>query len=160
MIQRQDSRQHIRQIDFMFYHEKEIRRAVEDAKNERETPDIRNGSGLPDPTASEAIKWLTPVKSVLIGGHDEEINGQMVVIGAQEVKYPERWLTVIDETYAWCKRQKDCRYEIARRMYSGSSYIKICMELNISQATISLIFEKVRARATILAYRLDLISLD
>ena len=157
MVQRQDSRPYIRQIDFMFYHEKEIRRAVEDARNERETPDIRNGSGLPDPTASEAIKLLTPVKSVLIGGHDEEVNGQMVVIDAQEVQYPERWLTVIDQTYAWCKEQPGLHYEVARRRYSGEFYTKSCIALSMCEKNFFILLEKVRTQATHYAVQLGLI---
>lgn len=158
MAQRQDSRPYIRQIDFMFYHEAEIRRAVEDAKEERETPDIRNGSGLPDPTASEVIKRLTPVKSVLIGGREKEIKGEMTLIDATEVKYPERWLEVIDRTYSWCKAQAGDHYEIARRRYSCEDYRKICRELCIDAAKISRVLELVRQEARAHAIELGLIS--
>ena len=160
MVQRQSSKPYIRQIEFMFYHEKEIRRAVEDARNECETPDIRNGSGLPDPTASEAIKHLTPVKSVLIGGRDEEINGQMVVIGAQEVKYPELWLTVIDKTYAWCKHQPGRHYEVARRRYGGEHYAKTHQDLSISEPSCYWLLNKIRMYAALQAAQLNLIYVD
>lgn len=144
----------------MFYHEREIRKAVEDAREERETPDIRNGSGLPDPTVGEVIRRLTPVKSVFIGGNEIEINGQMTVVDAVEVKYPERWLTVIDKTYAWCKRQAGCHYEAARKRYLGQGYVAICMALNISQNVFFSLIEKIRMYAAIQAAQLNLICVD
>lgn len=130
------------------------------ARAERKTPDVRNGSNLPDPTAAEAIRHLSPVKSVLIGGHHIEVNGEMALVEASEVKNPERWLEVIDKTYAWCRRQQGCHFELARRRYAGENYVAICMKLCISQNVFFTTLDKIRTYAALQAAQLNLIFVD
>ena len=146
--QRKSRDTYFAKIDFIFYHEKEIREAVLQARLDSGgigTIRIVNGNGTPDPTARQAIKNLTPLPSVLIhGGHT--------------VKQPEYWLIVIDKTYSWCKRQKDCRYEVATRRYNNEDYRKTCNELNISNSTRRRLFELVQIYAALQAVQLGLIQ--
>ena len=145
MIQRQDSRPYIRKIDFVFYHEDEIRQAVLDAREDAMEISPRNGSGISDPTAYEAILNLSPIPFVLIEG--------------VKLEHPELWLNVIDKTYAWYKRQPGLHYEIARRWYGNEFYLKTCRELNICQATISNLMKDVRWYAIAVAAHFHLIYL-
>ena len=132
----------------MFYHEEEIRDAVTRARlDSGHTGAIKivNGNGMTDPTATQAVKNLTPLAVVEIrGGHT--------------VKKPESWLIVIDKTYSWCKLQKDCRYEAARRRYNGEDYRKTCHELNISNSTRRRLLELVQMYAALQAVQLGLIQ--
>lgn len=144
--QRQDDRPYIRRIDFVFYNEGEIRAAVLDARNDSKAPLILNGSGCPDPTANEVIRRLTPLAAITVRG--------------EELKYPERWLIVVDKTYAWCKRQSGSHYEIARRRYSGEHFRAICMRLLISENVFYTTMEKVRIYAALQAAQLNLIYVE
>ena len=146
--QRKNRNTYFAKIDFMFYHEKELREAVLQARLESGgigTIRIVNGNGTADPTARQAIKNLTPLAVVVIhGGHT--------------VKLPEHWLIVIEKTYDWCKQQKDCRYEAARRRYDGEDYRKTCHDLNISNSTRRRLLELVQMYAALQAVQLGLIQ--
>lgn len=150
MGQRQRNHREIyfRQIDFIFRHEQEIREAVIRAKavnyGGNEAVKLIIGNKISNPTAEQAIKNLTALAFVVIGS-------------GVTVKQPESWLEVIDKTYAWCKRQKDCRYEVARRRYSGEDYRKTCTELNISNSTRIRLLELSEMYAALQAVQLGLI---
>ena len=73
-----------KKIDFVFFNEKRIRDAVNDERYGVKARTERNGSGIGDPTASEAIRNITPLVSVKLGD------------GVLE--WPEHWLKVIDAT--------------------------------------------------------------
>lgn len=141
-----EDRPYIRKIEFAFYHEMQIREAVYEAREEIRQPEVFNGSGLPDPTLREVIRRLTPIEAVTICG--------------DTLKYPERWLEVIDKTYAWCRRQSDIHYEIARRRYQGEDYRKTCRELAISEPLMYQIMEKIRTYAALQAAQLNLIFVE
>ena len=149
-MQRQRNSQnkpYIRKIEFVFYNEAEIRAAVFEERNEPAfVPIIRNASGLSDPTAREAIYNLTPLPTVKVKG--------------TELALPERWLLVIDKTYAWAKRQSEVNYEVARRRYNGEDYRKTCRELNISQQYQSKILENIKNYAALQAAQMNLIYIE
>lgn len=153
MAQRQSNNRekYFKQIDFIFYHEKQIRDAVKESRID----DVRDGSislfpiasanSFSDPTASRALKNLTPLKSVLL--KDGVI-----------VKFPEKWLEVIDKTYSYCKMQNDCRYEVARRRYNNEDYRKTCIDLNVSNTTRRRLLELVQIYAALQAVQAGLIK--
>ena len=122
MSQRQrNSKPYFKLIDFVFYNEKEIRLLVEDERNNLKSPELRNGSGLSDPTARLAIKNLMPLPKV--------------TIKSKELYHPERWLEVIQRTYNWNMRQSKLQYEIVKRRYAEEDYRKTCSEFHISKTT-------------------------
>ena len=148
-MQRQKKKQfaYFQQVDFIFYNEAEIIEAVSRARLESGHFGgivVVNSNAFTDPTARQAVKNLTPVAAVMIDGHT--------------VKRPESWLEVVDKTYKWSKMQKDCRYEIARRRYSGEDYRKTCRDLNISNSMRRRLFEFVQMYATLQAVQLGLIQ--
>ena len=106
----------------------------------------RNGSGVSDPTAREAMYNLTPLPMVKING--------------QDLKLPERWLIVIDKTYAWAKSQSDVHYEVAKRRYAEEDYRKTCRELHIATTTLHRIMESTRMYAALQAVQLGLIFVE
>lgn len=144
--QRQDDRPYIRKVEFVFYNEAEIRLSILDARADTKTPELRNGSGLPDPTATTAVRNLSEIPVVFIHG--------------QELKYPERWTTVVDKTYAWCKRQGNKYFEIARARYGGAHFVKICSTLDVTFTKFYEIVEKVKIYAALQAAQLNLIYVD
>lgn len=144
--QRRDDRPYIRVIEFVFYNEREIRLAIMDARAESNSPELRNGSGLPDPTATTAIRNLSLVPFIVVGG--------------QELKLPERWLTVVEKTYDWCKRQGEKYYEIARAKYNGEYFVKTCANIDVSITRFYEIIEKIKVYAALQAAQLNLIHVD
>ena len=139
---------YMRKIDFMFYREKEIREAVYQARLNMTvggTLRLINATGIPDPTATQAVRNLTPLKSVTLS------NGEII-------EYPEKWLEVIDKTYKYCSTQKDCRLEVARRRYRSEDYRKTCRELNISDTARRRLLELVKIYAALQAVQLGLIQ--
>lgn len=144
--QRRDDRPYIRVIEFVFYNEREIRLAIMDARAESNSPEIRNGSGLPDPTATAAIRNLSLVPFIVIGG--------------QELKLPERWMTVVEKTYAWCKRQGGKYYDVARARYGGEYFVNTCAKLDLTISLFYDIIEKIKVYAALQAAQLNLIHVD
>ena len=149
-VQRQrvnSSRPWVRKIDFVFYHEQEIRETILDERSTcASAPVVRNASGVSDPTAREAIYNLSPLPVVKIDG--------------KELRLPERWLVVIDKTYAWAKSQSDVHYEVARRRYRGEDYRVTCRELHIAKTTLHRIMEVFKMYASLQAAQMNLIYVE
>lgn len=137
---------YIRKVEFAFYNEKELRDAVFEARAKQRIPELRNASGLSDPTAALAIRNLTPISSVKVAG--------------MELRKPESWLSVVDKTYSWCKRQGDFYYEIARGRYSGVHFATICARIELVPEKFFRILEKIRNYAALQAAYLQLIQVD
>ena len=145
MGQRQRSNEeYFRKIDFIFYNEDKIRVAVSEARADDGRPHLRQKAGSSDPTATQAVRNLTPLTKVMINSE-------------QTIEYPERWLEVIDKTWAWAKKQSDCRYEVARRRYAKEDYKKTCHELHISTTTFFRLADLVKMYAALHAVQLGLI---
>ena len=155
MSQRQSNNRekYFRQIDFIFYHEKQIRDAVTEARISGGRDGtislfpVANANNFSNPTATEAIKNLTPLKFVKLP------DGTII-------KYPEKWLAVIAKTYDWCKKQNDCRYKVAKRRYSNEDYRKTCIDLNISNTTRRRLLELVQIYAALQAVQAGLIRVE
>lgn len=137
---------YIKKIDFVFFNEKNIRETVFEVRESSPKFEIKNGSKISDPTASQAIKNLTPIFSITIGN--------------EILKFPESWLLVIDKTYTWCKKQSALLYETVRRKYSGEHYRKICFDLHFSHVTFKNFIDKARIYAALQAVQLRLIYVD
>ena len=133
------SKGYIRKLEFVFHNEKAIREAVLDARNYHEKTE-KNGRGIGDPTASQAIRNVMPLRWVKIRGEDLE--------------WPEEWLRVIDATYAWCDRD---RIIVARDRYSGVDYRATCAKLSISEPTYFNLLKDIRTHAAFCAANLQLI---
>ena len=84
----------------------------------------------------------------------------VVKINGQDLRLPERWLIVIDKTYAWAKGQSDVHYEVARRRYAEEDYRKTCRELHIATTTLHRIMESTRMYAALQAVQLGLIFVE
>jgi len=131
-----------KKIYFVFGHEKEIRKAVAEY---RDDPAKGSGghAGVSDPTAVQALNAVEEVYCITIG------TGKLV--------YPERWLKVIDQTYRWCD---SLHAEIARRNFNGEPWVKTCMALHISRATRYNFADEVSQRAMLYAVQARLITID
>lgn len=142
-----ETRPYIKRVEYAFYNERAIREAVYEARLESFTPEVRTGSGLPDPTATSAIKNLSPVTSVTIEG--------------AELKRPESWLGVVEKTYSWCELQGELFHKLAKLKYaSGLKTVRICAELEIVQEKFFRILEKVRNYAALQAAQRNLIYVE
>ena len=136
----------IKKIDMVFYCEKTIRQAVEDKKMETVTPEVRNGSGCPDPTVAEVIRHLDPIESILIGDY--------------ELKFPERWLDVVDKTYKWCKKQPPFWHEAVKRRYRGDYTVVICNQLGITPEMFYRLINRTKYQSALYAVQARLIYID
>ncbi len=153
MAQRQSKNRdyYFRQVDFIFYREKQIRDAIlekhlESKDNSISLFPVANANSFSDPTASRALRNLTPLKFVRL--HDDTI-----------IKCPEKWIEVIDKTYLWAERQQDCRCEVAKRRYHNEDYRKTCIDLSISKSTLHRLLESVRMYAALQAVQAGLIKI-
>ena len=150
MAQRQSRTResYMREIDFVFYHEKKIREAVLKVRVSNSPAGVvcpSSSGNISDPTATQAVKNLMPLKFVVIS------SGEMI-------EYPKHWLEVIDKTYKYCSEQKDCRAEVARRRYRHEDYRKSCAELYISKTTYHRLLELVKMYAALKAVQFGLIT--
>ena len=140
----------MRTIDFVFYNERAIRDAVQKARmksllNSSFLVRVGAASKLNDPTATLALRNLTPLAAVTI--NDGEI-----------VERPESWLEVIDKTYNFCAKCNDRRLEVAKRRYRREDYRKTCADLEISNTTRRRLLELVKIHAVLQAVQLGLIE--
>lgn len=134
---------YFQKIDFVFYNEEKIKQTVIEEREISFKPELRNGSGISDPTARNAIRNLTPLFSIKLCG---------IVL-----KFPESWLDVIQKTYSWCKRQSATHFESVRRKYLGEHYNSICHDLHISKTTFNNLIHRARQYAALQAVQLRLI---
>ena len=111
-----------RKIDMIFYREKEIRRAVKNARLESAGGHTGGSSGqalVRDPAAVLGIKAATDLKSVTL--YDGVI-----------IHHPEKWLNVIDATYT---RLDDWQRQAVKMRYAGEKYTHVGATLHISKST-------------------------
>ena len=108
----------IRKIDFVFYHEREIYRKINETRKDPNPwrllikPSNRANS---DPTGNAVVRMLTNLSKITFDW-------------GMELKDPEKWLEVISATYA---ESDSLSYEIARRRYSGESMADTLTSLGI-----------------------------
>lgn len=139
---------YVQVIDYIFFHESEIRKAVYEARHDiqRETLAAGGGSGshISNPTESEALRNITPLSKVTVGKG----------ASARELDNPELWLQVIDKTYEWCDHDQRIA---AKDKYSGVDWRVTCAKLSIVQSTLSRLISDVRHRASLCAVQYGLI---
>lgn len=137
----------IRLIESMFYREREIRKAVKDARMDATTPhgewgqQSRNGF-LSDPTATQAMKNMQEVPEVTLP------DGFIV-------RYPERWLRVIDGTYSIFD---DTGRQVLKSRYGWEAHFNTCQNLHIGSSTFYRIIETARNFAKAAACQLGLVQ--
>lgn len=140
-MQRITGNGYMRKIDFVFYHEHEIRAAVLDAREGANVQSGRGGGQVGDPTASRALKNITPLLSVRVRG--------------DKLEWPEHWLKVVDATYAWCDGD---RLIVAKDRYGGVDYSDTCAKICISAKTYYNLLRDVRQYAALCAAQLGVIK--
>lgn len=132
-----------KKIDFVFFNERRIRRIVSETRKDRILPELRNSGSLSDPTAQDAVRNLSLLPQIIICG--------------EILKLPELWLSVIEKTYAWCKRQSELHFQIVRRKYNGEQFHRICRDLAISKSTFFSLIHRARQYAALQAVQFRLI---
>lgn len=136
-MQRQThSENYIKKIEYVFFHEKEIRAAVEEERSRRIFHEIKNPSALSDPTAAEAIQNLTPLASVIVED--------------KPLAYPEIWLETVHLSYDWSKQIPFC-HDVAKSRYSNEYFVKTCCRLEIDQGLYYRLLNKFRNHAALTA---------
>lgn len=118
-------------IQFIFYHEQVLKRAVREAREESlSTAGHTAGSGghafVSDPTAVQGIKLATELKSVTL--HDGIV-----------IDNPGKWIKVIDSTYDMLD---DVGRKAVKMRYEGSHWRRICNKLNMGRTMYYKILEK------------------
>lgn len=119
-IVRRSGKWYIRVVEYIFSNEKKIRDAVFAARNDIQRCQVR-GSGVGNPTESAALNNVTPLRLVQIDGDD--------------LRWPEKWLTVIDAT------RENFRYDNERTVIMADmgariDYRMTCAKLTISKSTL------------------------
>lgn len=135
-----------RKIDMIFYRENEIRRAVKNARLESAGGHTGGSSGhalVSDPTAVQGIKAATELKSVTL--YDGVV-----------VRHPEKWLSVIDATYA---RLDDWQQRAVKMRYQGEKYTEVGMKLHISKSTYYAMVNEAQTFAIAAACQLGLVRI-
>ena len=79
-------------------------------------------------------------------------------IKGQDLQQPEKWLAVIDKTYAWTAAKDNLRYQVAKLKYKGVDYRAICFGQHISIRFLYTLLEKFRGFAASQARDEGLIS--
>ena len=152
-----------KKIDWVFYNEQKIIRAVQEARIDNPRPEkvIGEPNKITDPTAQMAIRNMTLLSSVIVG--QREIitkKKERRLVGGVRLEYPEHWLTVISRTYNWCKRQSEIHYQAVKRKYLGQHYLRICREIHISEKTLYNFIKRAKQYAALQAVQFRLIYID
>ena len=108
-----------RKIDYLFYHEDEIRRKIRDARRDRPRGSLLVkpcGKSVSNPTLSQVISKLMPLRFVAMD------DGKLL-------RNPESCLKAIESTYSQSTPQES---NIAKMKYRGISSQEIIARLDIS----------------------------
>ena len=133
------------EVEWMFYNELAIRRAVRDKKRDYGSPKGKTAGGggfISDPTATQAIREITPLRFVYVRG--------------RRVEKPETWLKVVDETY---KHLPELHKKVVLARYRGENYQMTCAEYNIASTTYNSILTKARMFAAGVAAQYGLVKI-
>jgi hypothetical protein len=131
-------------ISFVFKHESAIRIAVLEARNtSRKVEGGGHTAGnVSDPTGQTAIRNVTPLEFVTIDG--------------ERVLYPEKWLEVIDLTYA---NTRDEEKNVMRMYHKGYTAESIeAMGVGYQARTVYYILSSFRQLAAEIACQMGLIK--
>ena len=139
---RQRNHGYYKKIDFVFYNEDRIRQAIEDERSNCGYTPGRNGSGVGDPTASTAIKNMTPLR--------------LVHFGTFELEWPEHWMEVIDKTKLWAPSDV---LIVAVDFYANTPRDVTMAKLIISSATYYRLLDRFVEHAALVAIQLGLIKI-
>ncbi len=141
-MQRRTGTNYVKKIDFVFYHEHEIREAVRDARaGSKPQGGFRGKNHISNPTEAQAIRNVSPLKQAKVCG--------------EYLAWPEKWLEVIDAVYLWCD---DNHRSVARDRYSKKDYRQTCDRLHISDKTYYNLLNEVRQYAAVCAAQFGVIA--
>ena len=146
MGQRNSANAIVRKVEYVFYNEKNIRRAVNEKRLDSGGHTGGENTGhafVSDPTAVKAIRDAVEIEWVLLDNGDN-------------IRWPERWIGVINAVYSWCGKDS-IRLQVAKMRYRGCDYRDTCAELHISQSTYSAIMAEIRNYAMMCACQEQLI---
>lgn len=144
--QRESSDTVTRIIDSMFFHEKEIAAAIRQAHADvmNGTRTSGGGTGHGDPTAVKGISLASEIKTVRL-------------TDGRTVKYPERWLKVVKETY---KHLDGIQRSVCEEKYRKHKHFRRSLEaLEIDQNTYYGAVKEARQIARLCAVQLGLIKI-
>lgn len=139
---RQRNHGYYKKIDFVFYNEDAIRQAIEDERSDCGYTAGRNGSGVGDPTASTAIKHMTPLR--------------LVHFGTFELEWPEHWLNVIAMTKRWAPTDT---LIVGIDFYANTPRDVTMAKLTISKTTYYRLLDAFVEHAALIAIQLGLIKI-
>ena len=139
---RQRNHGYYKKIDFVFYNEDRIRQAIEDERSDCGFTAGRNGSGVGDPTASAAIKHMTPLR--------------LVHFGTFELEWPEHWLKVIEMTKLWSPPDV---LIVGADYYANTERDITMAKLTISKTTYYRLLDSFVEHAALVAIQLSLIKI-
>lgn len=144
--QSKSEEQYIRHIEYILHNTDNLREAVSEARIKMIRPEIKTASGQNDPTAAEAIKNMTPIKSVFVGG--------------RQIFNPEKWLEVSNKVENWCSRKGEIYEQVLKSRYGGKHYSATCAMLEITNETFYRILGRIRNYAALQAAYEHLIRID
>ena len=127
-------------IDFVFYNVPRIKKAVEEARQDRGNKTF-NGPGVADPTAAVVLNNLSPLRYVVLG------NGRL--------EYPERWLKLVDLVY--CHVNDIGRECLDGKYIKGETNKQTYERINIEQSTHSRAWKEIKHIQELYAVQLGLI---
>lgn len=121
MIKERRRKAAYRYIDAILRHRVEIEIAVDEARNTNDRNTVcKSGNAVSDPTASEAIKNIAPVKSVTLQ------NGL-------HIRQPEKWLDAINRLFDVLYPEEA---KITNMIYGGYNAIKTSRECGVDISTL------------------------
>ena len=119
-------------IKFIFDYEGEIRYAVFEKRFDSCVPKTGGGNGhskVSDPTAQKALQNVMPVDVVVVE-YGTSVNGKRET---QKIKYPEKWLRIVGETYKFFDKKKQGEI-LHARFKNGESRYETCKRMGIKKS--------------------------
>lgn len=119
-------RPYFKKIDWVFYNERAIRAIVLDIRNGVNDHES-NGSGVSDPTAAQAIRNVTPIRSIHLYGC--------------RLEWPEAWLHVTDMVRTLLDTPLR---KVMEGHYRRQTQVRMTQEVNVNQSTVSKMWREIR----------------
>ncbi len=140
-------------VDFVLQHEKDIRQAVYEKRNDWGDCQSIGNDIVKNPTANKAVKQASEIECVLVEYYTpSSCRPQML-----KIIYPERWLHVID-----CTRAAYAKHELGRDILqsycNGEKWYDACDRLFISNASYYRVLGDIKLFAKGVARGMELIQ--
>ena len=142
-MNRNTGNKYTKTVEWHLFREKEIRKAVIEARLDSASPGCSSGKSISNPTENAAIRNIAPLSKVVLSD-------------GSEVVRPEAWLSAIKRIYGSLDGEQRALAE--SRYRNKRQYFKDCQRGYISKSKYYAMLDRIRSHAVVVAVQAGLVK--